>query len=443
MIAESPFRNACFARLFAAQVVSLLGTGLMTIALGLVAFRLAGANGGLVLGTALAIKMVAYVTLAPLAQALTAHLPRRGLLVTLDLFRAGVALALPFVTGIGQIYLLIFLLQAASAAFTPAFQAAIPDILPDEKRYTRALSVSQFAEDLENVASPAVAALLLAFVPAASLFFGTAIGFIGSALLVAWARPPRSQAAPDGDFLARTVRGIAITFATPRLRGLLALDFATAAGGAMVIVNTPVITQTLFGRGETAVTLATGLFGAGSMAVALMLPRLMDRLPDRAVMLTGAGVMSVMLAAGAYLFSAPGPLWAAYLGWMLAMGVGYSAVLTPSGRLLPRSALPADRPALYSARFALSHACWLVTYPLAGYLGARAGMGVALAVLALLAAAATLTAAWSWPRVEPDGMAHRHDDLPRDHPHLRRGRRWHMHAATSDALHPGAAAERT
>jgi hypothetical protein len=38
---------------------------------------------------------------------------------------------------------LIFLLQAASAGFTPTFQATIPDILPDEKDYTRALSLSR------------------------------------------------------------------------------------------------------------------------------------------------------------------------------------------------------------------------------------------------------------------------------------------------------------
>ena len=48
-----------FARLFAAQVVALLGTGLLTVALGLLAYDLANARAGVVLGTALTIKMVA------------------------------------------------------------------------------------------------------------------------------------------------------------------------------------------------------------------------------------------------------------------------------------------------------------------------------------------------------------------------------------------------
>ncbi|WP_280109901.1 hypothetical protein [Azospirillum sp. B506] len=41
-------------------------------------------------------------------------------------------MALPFVTEVWQVYVLIFVLQAESAAFTPTFQATIPDVLPDE-----------------------------------------------------------------------------------------------------------------------------------------------------------------------------------------------------------------------------------------------------------------------------------------------------------------------
>ena len=65
----SPLANLTYRHLFAAQVLSLLGTGLATVALGLLAFDLAGADAGAVLGTALAIKMVAYVGIAPVAGA--------------------------------------------------------------------------------------------------------------------------------------------------------------------------------------------------------------------------------------------------------------------------------------------------------------------------------------------------------------------------------------
>ena len=88
-------KNRIYRHLLAAQVIALIGTGLMTVALGLLAYDLAGADAGAVLGTALAIKMVAYVGIAPVAHAFASRLPRRSLLVVLELVRAAMALSLP------------------------------------------------------------------------------------------------------------------------------------------------------------------------------------------------------------------------------------------------------------------------------------------------------------------------------------------------------------
>ncbi len=162
-----------YRHLFLAQVVALLGTGLATVALGLLAYDLAGDRAGLVLGAVFTIKMVAYVGIAPIAGAFADRVPRRAMLVALDLVRAGSALALPFVTEVWQVYVLIFLLQSASAAFTPTFQATISDVLPEEDRYTRALSLSRLAYDLETIVSPTLAGVLLAVMSYNALFLGT------------------------------------------------------------------------------------------------------------------------------------------------------------------------------------------------------------------------------------------------------------------------------
>jgi MFS family permease len=80
--------------------VALLGTGLATVALGLLAFDLAGDGAAMVLGTVFTIKMVAYVGIAPIAGAFADRVNRRALLVVLDVARAAAALCLPFVTEI-------------------------------------------------------------------------------------------------------------------------------------------------------------------------------------------------------------------------------------------------------------------------------------------------------------------------------------------------------
>ena len=116
------------------------------------------------------------------------------------------------------------------------------------------------------------------------------------------------------------------------------------------------------------------------------------------------------------------------------MGIGYSGVLTPSGRLLRRSSNPEDRPALFAAQFALSHACWLMTYPLSGWLMTAFGPLAALAGLSALALIGAVLALRLWPGADPLEIAHRHDDLPPHHPHLR-GAREHVHPYVIDDLH--------
>ena len=431
--------NRTYRHLFAAQVIALAGTGLMTIGLALLAFELAGDDAGAVLGTALAVKMIAYVTVAPVVGDFASRLPRRAFLVSLDLVRAGTALVLPFVTEVWQIYVLIAILQSSSAAFTPTFQATIPDILVREEEYTRALSLSRLAYDLENLLSPTAAALLIGLVGFHWLFAGTAVGFAISALFVVSVILPRpAKAALVGNFRRKMGTGIRIYLATPRLRGLLALNLAVAAAGAVVIVNTVVIVKGTMGLADSDVALAMASFGAGSMVAALALPRLLDSLGDRAVMMPAAASLGGLLLIFAPIIGGgySALLWPALIACWFLLGLGYSAVQVPTGRLLRRSAHAADRPAVFAAQFALSHACWLVTYPLAGWLGSIAGMKTTILVLAGIALSGAAFALLLWPATDPEELAHEHPDLDRNHPHIRGAGVMHRHAYVIDELHP-------
>lgn len=419
----TPLQNRTYRRLFMAQVTSLGGTGLSTVALALLAFDLAGGDAGLVLGTALALKMVAYVGIAPIVGGLAHRLPRRQLLIGLDIARAGFVACLPFVTEIWQIYLLIFLLNACSAGFTPTFQATIPDVLPDEAQYTRALSLSRLAYDLENLLSPTIAAALLFLVAFDALFALNAVAFLASALLVFSIRLPSPKAHErEHGLWHNTSFGIRAYLKTPRLRGLLALSLAVAMAGAMVIVNTVVYVRDRLGGSESDTAMVLAAAGAGSMVVALMLPRLLDRLPDRPFMLGGG----VALGAGLLLGLTEPGLYALLPIWFI-LGAGGSLILTPAGRLLARSAHEGDRPAYFAAQFALSHACWLIAYPLAGFIGAMFGLTAAFAVLATVALASTAAALVLWPAHDPGEVEHVHEVLEHEHLHVHDEHHQHIH----------------
>lgn len=390
-----PLRNAAYRHLFTAQVIALLGTGLTTVALALLAYDLAGDNAGTVLGTALALKMVAYVTIAPIVGGLSANLPRKRLLVTLDILRAGFVLCLPIVTEIWQIYLIIFLMQSCSAGFTPMFQATIPDIITDEKTYTKALSLSRLAYDLESLISPALAAAALLFMSFSFLFAFNAVAFFISALLVVTALFPRKKVETEVEIASvweKVTFGIRAYLATPRLRGLLALSLSVASAGAMIIVNTVLIVRGGFGLSEQYVALAFAAFGGGSMLAAFTLPQLLARWPDRPVMLSGAVALMLGLLAGSIVSSFTWLL----LIWFL-LGCASSLINTPTGRLLRRSSTEHDRPAYFTAQFSLSHACWLITYPLIGWLGASVGISTTFTILAGIVAASFILAMLVWP----------------------------------------------
>ena len=155
-----------------------------------------------------------------------------------------------------------------------------------------------------------------------------------------------------------------------------------------------------------------------------------------AAMLTASlGVMAILTM----LFGKSGAYWPLLLAGWFVLGIAYSMSVTPSGRLLRRSANADDRPAVFAAQFALSHGCWLITYPLAGQIGASVGQAAAFGVLALVASSGAVAALWLWPSHDPEMVAHSHDDLESDHIHVRDDHgagNGGTHAFVIDDLHP-------
>lgn len=420
----NPLRNKNFRKLYLAQVIALVGTGLSTVALTLLAYDLVAANAAAVLGTALAFKMVAYVVFAPIVGGLAHRFPRKPFLIIMDIIRAVIVLSMPFVTEVWQIFALIFFLNLFSAGFKPVFAATIPDILPDERQYTRALSMSRMAYDLENLLSPLFAGLALLVMTYAGLFVANSLAFLISGLLVFITVFPESQKMERiGTIIEDVSFGLRSYLRTPRLRGLLALYLAVSAASAMVIVNTVVYVRETLGGSSSDVAMAMAAAGGGSMLAALGLPKILDRVADRPIMLLGSLLMAVGLGS-----MWRGPSFSGLLMLWFIVGLGWSLVQTPAGRVVNRSASPSDRPAYFSAQFALSHACWLIFYPLAGQLGTRIGIETTALILSLAILVFTIIASRIWPKIDQATLAHTHGRVTHQHPHRHGPHHEHEHA---------------
>ena len=151
-------------------------------------------------------------------------------------------------------------------------------------------------------------------------------------------------------------------------------------------------------------------------------------------MLWGAAIMTLVLLGGSVLATT----YVALLILWAVMGVGYSLTLTPAGRALRRSSNAQDRPALFAAQFALSHAAWLIAYPVAGLVSAAADPSAAFLVLAALCAFGTVLGFVVWPANDPTDLPHRHDAPAEDDPHLdgQSGEALHSHPFVIDERHP-------
>ncbi|MGH7564156.1 MAG: MFS transporter [Gemmatimonadota bacterium] len=402
------FANRDFLRLFGAQLTSLIGSGVTSIALAAFAYELVGSDATVVVGTALTLRILAFILLSPVAGVVADRIDRKRMLVAADLIRVGLLAAFPFITTVGQIYVLIFVINAVTAFFTPTFEAVLPQVV-GLRQYTRAVSWSRVALALEAALGPLLAGILIATVGVRWTFWVDGATYLASALLVLGAAVPRasrpSAPFPWGDFVPQITHGTKVLLREPALRKALLLHFAEAVAGAIAIVTTIAYVRDVLQRGNVAFAIVMAAVGAGAAIVALLLPWRSERARAGATgrlaehlsyhrwaersMVAGGALLVVALLPGMLV---PGML---VLGFLWALnGAGQALIAIPSVGLLAEHTAPGERGRAYAAHFALTHLFWLGTYPLAGYLALAAGTPVTFTVAGAVCAALTL-AAWT------------------------------------------------
>ena len=420
----SPFKSTTFCYLFAAQITSLIGSGFTQVALALLAFELMGAEAATVLGVVWSVRVLAFVIFSPVFGGLAHKLPRKEWLIALDIGRALLVMSLFWIEELWLLYLIIFLVNVLSSGFTPVFQAVLPDVLPDEKTYTRALSYSRLAYEVERVLSPALAGLALLFLSFNALFVFNSISFLISAYLLYLAVLPLTVIGEHVSGVWHNIAfGIKAYLLTPRLRGLMALYMVVSATGAIVIVNTVGYVQGELGLTEQATVLVMAASGLGAIIAARLTPYLLENhLSDRSLVLSAGAIMLLCLMP--LILTKPGIILLSFM-WS---GIGFAAsiIMTTSGRLVTRSCRKADRSAFFSANFALSHLMWLVCYPIAGWLGASS-TSLAATGLSTIGLAGLILAFYLWPRSDRERLKHHHDEMDHQHPHYHDEHHKHEH----------------
>lgn len=374
--------NRNFILLFSAQIVSLLGSGVTTVGLAIFAYQLTGGNSAtVVIGNALFLRILAFLIFSQPAGVLADRFNRRHILIAADILRFCLLALFPFITEVWQIYALIFAINAVTAFFTPTFESSIPEVV-GEANYVKALSYSRVAVDIEAIAAPAIAGLLVVWLGVRWVFWFDAFTYLVSAALVMAAVVPfvSKLVVPLSIrvFLSEIQTGTRVLLREPSLRQALILSFVEATAGAAAIVATVAYVRDALGRDDTAYALTMASLGIGSTVAAIFLGRATGRYEknfngrvelhnrrhtwaQRALVIGGVLLGFILL---------PGilvpPIFIFALLWLLN-GAGQALIAIPSSTLLAEHTDESERGKAYAAHFALTHACWLITYPAIGY----------------------------------------------------------------------------
>jgi MFS family permease len=292
-----------FYLLLVAQAVSQAGTHVTGFSLSVWMYR---ETGSITLyGAVLLSSIVPGILVAPLGGVLTDRWDRR---LTMLYAHAGggvcaLVLALAYQAGALTIHLIVPLLMLKSAFETVAglaFSASIAALVP-AARLDRANGLAQMGGGVAQIASPAMAGMLLPLIGVGGIFVIDLVSFVYAAVVLAWLRLPevdRSAVAWRSPlaFVREATTGLRYLQGQPGLVGLaIIVSFATFAISAVQFLFAPLVLSfaTLRELG-----FASSLAGVGLVVGSVVLS--LRGGPRRRV----AGLLGFMAAQGAVLLIA-------------------------------------------------------------------------------------------------------------------------------------------
>jgi MFS family permease len=225
------FANVEYRALFGAQTISVIGDQFARVALSVLVFDRTHSPAW----TALTYGLTFLPDLVggPLLSGLADRYPRRGLMITADLTRAGLV-ALMAVPGmsIALVCTLLVAVQLISAPANAARGALLPSVLGDAD-YPAGQAALQAVVQGAQVVGFAGGGALVAAIGTGGVLLADAGTFAASALLVLWLVRARPPAATDADVVRRAwwpdfVAGTGLVWHDRRLRALV--GFACLSG---------------------------------------------------------------------------------------------------------------------------------------------------------------------------------------------------------------------
>ena len=385
-----------FGLLWLGQVVSQVGDGLNRVALLWFVYELTDSAFKMtIIGL---IQTIPPLVLGPLIGVYLDRLPKKPVMIWIDVIRALLILLIPVLHTLDMLtlellYVLVFVVAIVSTVFGPALSSAVP-LLVDRKHLTPGNALIQGTANIGMLAGPALSGVGIALVGAQNVLYLNVATFLISALCLLPIRM-RSEALETASRSPGVLHDMAVGFRFVFIqhKTVLALMvtgalYSLAASACMFLL--PVYAKELLRVGPLHLGGLWSALGIGMLAASILLAWLQQSdLQNRLRLISYAMAIGGIAVCGLGLMQTP----AVAAGLMMVIG-GSTALFTPvasavlqemtPGHLLARVLTTFSTGAMFSAMVGMTGFGWAADA--VGPVPSLLGIGIVLMGTALLAA---------------------------------------------------------
>ncbi len=276
--------NRDFYLMILGQIVSILGSSLLRFALSLYVLDLTGRAD--LFATLFAISNIPLL-LTPLGGAIADRFNRRNLMVIYDFISSFIVLVLFILMSAGNLSVILIgtvmvLLSFISAMYTPAVNASIPLLVPENK-IESANGIVMAVQSLSAVAAPILGGLLYSWVGVGTLIFTSCLAFCLSAVMEIFIRIPFVKREQEEHIIPTIAKDLKFGFVyviqqSFILKSIILAVLLNLILSPILLVGAPIIfrvtmqsTDTMYGVGMGLINFASVL---GALTVGIFTKRL-------------------------------------------------------------------------------------------------------------------------------------------------------------------------
>jgi MFS family permease len=241
------------------------------------------------------------IVLAPIAGVLADRLDRRRILMTAQTITGAFMVLVGLLimadrVEVWHLLLASFLTGCFQALDEPARQSLVPSLVPTED-LPSAISLGNSLWSVSQVAAPALAGFMLAFVGAGPCYFVTAAGFWLSVVMFSFVRVPKRERGERHNAWQEMRAGFSFVRHNRVLLSLLLLSLTIGAFGYAVFVLAPVFATEVFDVGAIGLGVMEAMAGIGGLAGTLLAATLGFHRRRGLILITASTTFGLLLVA--------------------------------------------------------------------------------------------------------------------------------------------------